>query len=120
MTYPTIYQQTASSIQMMVNSSPRSKDWSKDWELDLNPTKSEHLPIGTSSHFVTYTLPSSNPPNTHNLRTVSTTKGLGFVFNTRLGAEDNVANAANKARVMLFLLETILSGPYPQYFSPPV
>ncbi len=25
--------------------------WPKDWELDLNPTKSEHLPIGNSHHF---------------------------------------------------------------------
>ncbi len=32
--------------------------WSKDWEIDLNPAKSEHLSIGNSSHFVTYTLPS--------------------------------------------------------------
>ncbi len=29
-----------------------SASWSKDWELDLNPTKSEHLPIGNS--YTTY------------------------------------------------------------------
>ncbi len=69
---------------------------SRDWKLDLNPTKSEHLLIGNSSHFVTYTLPSSNPPNTQTLPTVSTTKDLGIVLNTRLSAEDNVVSAANK------------------------
>ncbi len=58
---------------ILQNSLNSSSSWSKDWELDLNPTKSEHLPIGNSPHFVTYTLPSSNPPSTHALPTVSTT-----------------------------------------------
>ncbi len=47
---------------ILQNSLNSSALWSKDWELDLNPAKSEHFPIGNSSHFVTYTLPSSNPP----------------------------------------------------------
>ncbi len=34
-----------------------SANWSKGWELGLNPTKSEHLPISNSPHFVTYTPP---------------------------------------------------------------
>ncbi len=48
------YQQTAFPMQMTSNSSPphnhhdtlqnSSTSWSKDWELDLNPTKSNHLP----------------------------------------------------------------------------
>ncbi len=37
--------------------------WSKDWELYLYPTKSEHISIGKSPSFITYTLPSHNPPN---------------------------------------------------------
>ncbi len=45
-------------------------NWSRDWELDLNPTKSEHLPTGNSPHFVTYILPSHNPTNTQTLPTV--------------------------------------------------
>ncbi len=56
------------------NSLNISAGWSRDWELDLNPTKSEHLPIGNSPHFVTYTLPSHNPPNTQTIPTVTTTK----------------------------------------------
>ncbi len=47
---------------ILQNSLSSSTSWSKDWELDLNPTKSEHLPIGYSPHFVTYTLPSHNLP----------------------------------------------------------
>ncbi len=105
-------------MQMALNSSPlrnrhdilqnslnSSTSWSKDWELDLNPTKSEHLPIGNSSHFVTYTLPFHNPPNTQTLPTVSTTKDLGIILNTRLSAEDNVVSSANKALGMLFYLK---------------
>ncbi len=49
-----------------------SVNWSRDWELDLNPTKSEHLPNGISPHFVTYTLPSHSPPNTQTIPTAST------------------------------------------------
>ncbi len=33
---------------ILQNSLNSSASWSKDWELDLNPTKNEHLPIGTS------------------------------------------------------------------------
>ncbi len=66
------------------NSLNASAGWSNDWELDLNPTKSEHLPIGSSHQFVTYTLPSHKPPNTQTIPKVSTTKGLGIVLNTRL------------------------------------
>ncbi len=64
---------------ILQNSLNSSASWSKDWELELNPTKSEHLPIGNSSRFVIYTLPSSNPPNTQTLPTVSTTKDLRIV-----------------------------------------
>ncbi len=49
---------------ILQNSLNSSASWSKDWELDLNHTKSEHFSIGNSPHLVIYTLPSSNPPNT--------------------------------------------------------
>ncbi len=58
-----------------------SASWSKDWELDPNPTKSEHIPIANSPHFVTYTLPSHCPHNTQIIPTVSTAKDLGIVIN---------------------------------------
>ncbi len=129
---PTVFQETASSMQMTSNSSPRrnrhdilqnslniSASWSKDWELDINPTKSEHLPIGKFPHFVTYTLPSHNPPSTQTMPTVTTTKGLGIVLNTRLRTEDNVVSAANKARGMLFYLKRSFAALTPSISPPP-
>ncbi len=56
-----------------------------------------------SKAYVTYNLPSSNPPNPQALPTVSTTKDL-WIF-TRLSADVNVVSAANKARGMLFYLK---------------
>ncbi len=35
-----------------------SSKWSEDWELILNPSKSEHLPVGDTSNPVTYPLTS--------------------------------------------------------------
>ncbi len=83
---------------ILLNSLSISASWFKDWELDLNPTKSEHLPFGISPHFVNYTLPSHNPPNTQTIPTVSTTKDLGIVLNTRLSVKNHVVSDANKAR----------------------
>ncbi len=103
---------------ILQNSLNNSASWSKDWELDLNHTKSEHLPIGNPSHFVTLTLPSSNPPNTQALPTVST-KDLGIVLNTRLSAEDNVASAANKAPRKLFYLKRSFAALTPSISPPP-
>ncbi len=85
---------------------------------DLNPTKSEYLPIGNSPHFVTCTLPSHNPPNTQTIPTVSTTKDMGIVLNTRLSAEDNVVSAANKARRMLLYLNRSFAALTPNIFLP--
>ncbi len=87
-----------------------SDSWSKGWEMDLNPTKSDHLPNGNSPHFIIYILPSHSPPNTQTMPKVSTTKALGIVLNTRLSAEDNVVSAANKARRMLFYLKRSWRG----------
>ncbi len=90
----------------------------KDWELDLNPSKSEHLPTANSPHFVTYTLQSHNSPNTQTIPTVSTTKDLGIVLKTRLSAEDNIVSAANKARRMLFYLKRSVATLTPSIFLP--
>ncbi len=95
-----------------------SANWSKDWELDLNPTKSKHLPIGNSPRFVTYILPPQNPPKTQTIPKVSTTKGLGIVLNTRLSTENNVVSAANKARRMLFYLKRSFATLTPSIFLP--
>ncbi len=95
-----------------------SASWSKDWELDLNPTKSEHLSIDSSPYIVTCNIPSYNPPNTQTLPTVATTKDLGIVLTTTLSAEDNVVNAANKARGMLFYLKRSFAVLTPSIFLP--
>ncbi len=95
-----------------------SASWPKNWELDLNPTKSEHLPVDNSPHFVTYTLPSHSPPNTQNISTVSTAEDLVIVLNIRLNAEDNVVSAANKGRRMLFYLKRSFTALTPSIFFP--
>ncbi len=85
-----------------------SVSWSKDWELDLNPTKSEHLPIGNSPPPISSLTPScpiTHPDNTKRIPKVSTTRDLESVLNTRLSAEGNVVSAANKARRVLFYLK---------------
>ncbi len=93
-----------------------SATWPKDWELDLNPTKSEQVSIADSPHFVTYTLPSYNPPNTQTIPTVTTTKDPGIILNTRLSAEDNVVSAANKAHRMPFYLKRSFAALTPSIF----
>ncbi len=62
------------SHDILQNSLNISASWSRVWELGLNPTKSEHLPIGNSTHLVTYTLSSHNLLTTQTMPTVSTTK----------------------------------------------
>ncbi len=86
--------------------------------MDLNPTKSEHLPIGNSPHFVTYTLPSLNPSNTKTIPTSTITKDQLIVLNTRLSVEDNVVSATNKAHSMLCYLKRTFAAPTPNIFLP--
>ncbi len=90
----------------------------QNWELDLSPSKSEHLPISNSPHFVTYTLTSNNQPKTQAISKVSATKDLGIVLNTRLSAEDNIVNAANEIRGMLIYLKLSFAALTPSIFLP--
>ncbi len=85
-----------------------SSKWSEDWELILNPIKSEHLPIGDTSNPVTHLLLPAQP-----IQTVSSVRDLGLLSNTGFSADDNVARAIKKARGMLFLPKAILRGPHP-------
>ncbi len=79
-----------------------SSKWSEDWELILNPSKSEHLPIGDTSNPVAYSLTSRTSPNEPPVQTVSSVRDLGLLLNTGFSADDNVARATKKARGMLF------------------
>ncbi len=85
---------------ILQNSLNISVSLSRDWELDLNPIKSEHLLIGNPPHFFTHILSSHDPPNSQTMQTVTTTKNLGTVLNTGLSAEDNVVSAVNKTHRM--------------------
>ncbi len=69
-------------------------------------------------HFVTFSLPSHNPPNTQTIPTVCTTKDLGTVLNTKLSAEDNVVSAANKASTMQYYLKQTFAPLTPSIFLP--
>ncbi len=48
-----------------------SSKWSEDWELILNPSKSEHLPIGDTSNPVAYSLASRTSPNAQLIQTAA-------------------------------------------------
>ncbi len=76
--------------------------WSEDWELILNPSKSEHLPVGDTSNPVTYSLISNAQP----IQTVSSAHDLGLLLNTGFSAGGNVARATKKnVRGKLFYLK---------------
>ncbi len=62
-----------------------SSNWSKDWELDLNPTKSELLAIGYSPHFIIYTFPSHSLPNAYRIPKFSTSREAFFVQCFKMG-----------------------------------
>ncbi len=64
---------------ILQNSLNISASRSKDWELDLNPTNNEHLPIDNSPHFATYTLLSHNPLDTQTISPVSTAKDTTWI-----------------------------------------
>ncbi len=50
--------------------------------------------------------------------TLTTTKELGIVLNTRLSAEDSVVSAANKTRRMMFYLKQSFAALTPSIFLP--
>ncbi len=76
---------------------------SEDWELILNPSKSEHLPVGDTSNPVTYSFTSHTSPNAQPIQTASSVRDLGLLLNIGFSAGDNVATrATKKARGMFF------------------
>ncbi len=102
---------------ILQNSLSISASWSRDRDLTSTPPKASTF-NGNFPHFVTYTLPSHNLPNTQTIPTVCTTKDLGIVLNTRLSAEDNIVSAANKACRMLFYLKRSFVALIPKLFLP--
>ncbi len=74
-----------------------SSKWSEDWVLILNPSKSEHLPIGYTSNPVAYSLTFRTSPNAQPVQTVSSVRDLGLLLNTGFNADDNVARATKNS-----------------------
>ncbi len=68
-----------------------SSKWSEDWELILNPTKSEHLPVGDTSNPVTCSLTSHTSTNAQLIHTVRSVRDLGLLLITGFSADDNAA-----------------------------
>ncbi len=84
-----------------------SASWSKDWELDLSPIKSEHLPTG-NSHILSFT---SSCPMNHPTPRKSHKFPLPIsweLFQTPSSALPIKPDAA--------LSETILRDPYSKHF----
>ncbi len=77
---------------------------SKYWDLDLNPTKSEHPPLVTPSIL---SLPSRNPPKTQTIPKVPSSK------DPRLSVEDSAFNVVS---IGVVFFEKILRNPYHQNF----
>ncbi len=111
---------------MMLNSSPPENKrlpseapwslvpkWSEDWELILNPTKSEHLPVGNTSNPATNSLTSHTSPNEQPIQTVSSVRDLGLLLNAGFNADDNGARATKKPVKCFFLPKAILRYPDP-------
>ncbi len=95
-----------------------SSKWSEDWELILNPSNSDHFPIGDTSNPVAYSLTSRTSPNAQPVQTVSSVRDLGLLLNTGFSADDNVARATKKARGMLFYLKRSFAALTPNIFLP--
>ncbi len=89
-----------------------SSKWSEDWELILNPSKSDHLPIGDTSNPVAYSLTSRTSPNAQPVQTVRSVRDLGLLLNTNFSADDNVVRAT-KNQWNVFLPKAILRCPDP-------
>ncbi len=80
-----------------------SSKWSEDWELILNPYKSEHLPVVDTSNPATYSLTSRTSPNAPTIQTVSSVRGLGYL-NTGLTADDSVDRTTKTPVEYCFIL----------------
>ncbi len=66
----------AAAFQSSLIASPKL---SEDWELILNPSKSEQLPFGDTSNLVKYSLTSHIPSKAQPIHTASTVRDLGSV-----------------------------------------
>ncbi len=95
-----------------------SSKWSEDWELIINPSKSEHLPIGDTSNPVAYSLTSRTSPNAQPIQTVSSARHQRLLLNTGFDADDKVARAIKKARGMPVCLKRSFATLTPGIFLP--
>ncbi len=68
-----------------------SSKWSDDWELILNPSRSEHFPVGDTFNPVKYSLTPHTLSNAQPIPAVNTVPDLGLLLNTGLSADDIVS-----------------------------
>ncbi len=73
-----------------------SSKWSEDWELIINPFKSEHLPDGDTSNPVAFSLTSHTSPNAQPIQAVSFVHDLELLLNAGFSTNDNVVHATKK------------------------
>ncbi len=93
----------------------RSK-WEENGELIINPSKRNHLPVGDTSKSVTYAFISHTKPYVQPIQTVSTVRCLGLFLNAGISADDNVARATKKNRIMFLYLKQSFANLTPSIF----
>ncbi len=94
-----------------------SSKWSADWELILNPSKCEHLPVEGTSSSVTYSLTSRTSPNAQLIQTISSVRDLRLLLNTGFHVNDKVGRATKKTWSSC-LPKAVLRSPDPYIFLP--
>ncbi len=92
--------------------------WSEDWDLILNPSKSEHLPGGDTPNPVTNSLTSRTSSNAHPIQAVSAARDLGLLLNAEFSADVNFARATKKTCGMLFYLKRSFATLTPSFYLP--
>ncbi len=91
-------------------------EWSRTWDLPLNPNKCQHLHVGKGPEPAFHI---AAPDGTHRgLTPVSIAKDLGVTLNSTFSPSSNVHHAVVKARRMLFFIRRSLSQPTPSTFIP--
>ncbi len=119
MTNPNTWLQTVFSMRMTSNSANgwcQRKLGPKIWRLDLNSTKSEHLPIRNCS--IMSHMPSHNGRKIEATTKVPTSKALGNVLNTKPSAKTASPALSIKLVRFCFIWDDILRPFPPTFFSP--
>ena len=80
-----------------------AKSWADVWQLKFNETKCKVVHYGRKNQNFSYHLPTPQGP--HEIKTETTEKDLGVVFDKSLSFSNHVAEATRKANVKLGLIK---------------